>query len=224
MYQFLFLFLLSTFSLKQDIPTAKPGDFIVYAYKQSLVLVRIAENSGPLLVVEEISAPVSTVSGNWQEWLSKEAPGHSSWTISRINVASGKLVSIFSVDERTFLDSNPAFQFLPTLFTLDARPIDPSDQKRIGPQPLPGEKDFRQLWRPKIMFEGKQISPPIQPYRVLWPNDDSELSGKPIDIYLVREGGLTYLPYWIEVAGALGKAKISAIDSGKNLSSPVILK
>ena len=210
--------------LKEEVKKAEKGDFIVYAYKQSVVLCLIRENTPPMLVVEEISAPLDQTQTNWQEWISKQAPGHTSWTISRINITDGNIASIFSVDARSFLNSNPAFQFLPTLISLQLHRIEPYDRKYIGAAPLAGEQDLRSLWLPKIIFQGKQIFPLINAYRVRWPKDESELSGKPIDIYLVASdtsgGALTYLPYWIEVL-SVAKAKISALDSGKNLSSPI---
>ncbi len=228
MYKLLCLLLLPlqllALDLKQDVAKAQTGDFIVYTYKQSLVLFRIRENNPPTLVVEEISAPIAAASKNWQDWLSHDAPGHTSWTISRINIHSGKVESIFSVDEKRFQNSNPAFQFLPTLFQLTLNPIEPYERKYVGAQPLAGEVDLRRLWLPKIIFETKQIFPSVLAYRVRWPKDESELSGKPIDLYLASDKGITYLPYWIEVFGGLGKAKISALDSGKELSSPANLQ
>lgn len=212
---------LVAFDLKEAIKSAETGDFIVYQYKNSLVLLRIREQKAPKLVVEEVSAPQTAVTANWQEWLTKQAPGHTSWTISQINIDSGRVESIFSVDDRGYLNANPAFQFLPTLLKLTPEPIEPHNRKYIGAEPLAGEKDMRHLWLPKIIFEGKQLNVPVNAYKVKWPDDESELSNKPIDVYYVQSGALTYLPYWIEVAGALGKAKISALDSGKKLSSPI---
>ncbi|MCE5293175.1 MAG: hypothetical protein LLF94_00995 [Chlamydiales bacterium] len=227
MYKLLCLLLLPlqllAFDLKQDVKSAVTGDYIVYAYKNSLVLFRIRDNVDSILTVEEISAPNTSHATNWQEWITKNAPGHTSWTISRINTATGKVESIFSVDERRFLNANPAFQFLPTLFQLTLMPIDKEDRKLMGPQPQAGEVDMRRLWLPKIVFEQKQITPPITPYRVRWPKDESELAGKPIDLYFAQKPAITYLPYWIEVFGGFGKAKISALDSGSGLSSPIRL-
>ncbi len=206
-----------------QIEDAKPGDFIVYGYKESLVLVRVREYKAPHLVFEEINAPKQANSTDWQAWISKNAPGHTSWTISRIDLETHKVDSIFSVDEKMFTDSNPAFQFLPTLLTLKLEPIDRAARKRIGIEPQSGEPDVRRLWQPKIIYEGKEISPPVSAYTTKWPADDSELSGKTIDIYLVQNPALTYLPYWIEVSGGVQKAKISALDSGRNLTSPITL-
>ena len=207
--------------LKKEITIAEPGDYIVYAHKQSLVLLRIRENKAPNLEIEEISAPTTACSSNWQKWISKNAPGHTSWTITRIDTNSGKIASIFSVDEMQFLNANPVFQFFPTLINLKLEPVAPADRKFIGPKPLAGEQDFRKPWLPKIIYENQQVFPQVQVYLVKWPDDASELAGKPIDLYFAEDKALTYLPYWIEVAAGLTKAKISALDSGKSLTSPV---
>lgn len=202
-------------SLKEEVPKAQKGDYIVYGYKESLVLVRVKENTPPILTIEEISAPRSCIESNWQEWLKNNAPGHTSWTVSRINIKEDKVESVYSVDDKEYVNSNPAFQFLPTLFRLHLTPIEAIDRKLIGPPPAPGEPDFRKLWLPKIVYEGKEIHPQLLAYRVRWPKDDSELSDRLIDVYIPQNGALTYFPYWIEVFAGLGKAKIMAIDSGR---------
>lgn len=196
---------------------------MVYSYKESLVLLRIRDVSPTLLIVEEISSPRQAATAtNWQEWVTKEAPGHTSWTITRIAMATGKVISIFSVDQGEFLDTNPAFMFLPTLLELPLKPVEAHERKYVGAEPLEGEVDNRRLWKPKIIFEQKEIFPKIAAFRVRWPDDASELSGKPIDLYFAEDGPIPYLPYWIEVFAAQ-KAKISALDSGHGLTSPVRL-
>ncbi len=228
MYRLLLLLLLPlqlfAFELKQDILKAKTGDFIVYSYKESLVLLRIRESSPHMVTLEEVSSPRSGKGDmSWQEWMTKDAPGHTSWTITKIAIATGKVISIFSVVSREFLTTNPAFLFLPTLLQLPLKPIEAHDRKYVGPEPMAGEVDHRRLWKPRIIFEGKELSPQIAAYRIQWPDDASDLSGKPIDLYFAQDGAITYLPYWIEVAAGLGKAKISALDSGTGLTSPVKL-
>lgn len=217
----LFPLQLLALDLKQEIKKAEIGDFIVYSYKQSLVLLRICKQSGEEIEVEEISAPLASVKQkNWQEWVKNGAPNHTSWTISTIDLVDGKVLSIFSVDDKKFLNSNPSLQFLPTLVKLSLQPIEPHDRKMVGAQPLPGEIDQRRLWLPKIYFAGKEITPPIAAYKVFWPKDESELAGKPLDLYFAEKEALSYLPYWIEVAAGVSKAKILALDSGHKLASP----
>jgi len=212
---------LFAFNLKDEIKKAQKGDFIVYSYKQSLVLLRVAGLAENELVIEEVSGPLHSIEQkNWQEWLQNGAPLHTSWTISTIDIANGKVRSIFSIDEKKYLNSNPSLQFLPTLLQLSFHTIDPAERKMVGAAPLPGEIDTRHLWLPKIVFQGKQIHPFIAAYKVFWPKDESELAGKALDLYFAEKEALSYLPYWIEVASGVTKAKILALDSGKQLASP----
>lgn len=219
MYKLLCLLILPLQLLCLDLSQAEVGDFIVYAYKDSLVLVRVQKVDATSIALEEVSAPLSQQTANWQKWLSERAPGHTSWTISSIDTKSGKLTSLYSVDQAEYLNHNAAFQFLPTLLQLTLEPINPKDRKLLGPQPLAGERDDRPFWLPKIIFEGKQIHPKVAAYRVRWPDDDSELANKAIDLYMPEQAAICYLPYWIEVAGGFAKAKIWAVDSGKNLAN-----
>lgn len=216
---------LSAFELREAVKTATKGDYIAYSYKQSLLVLRVAKFENPLLVVEEISAPLEAKKEtSFADWLQKKAPGHSSWTLSEIDIETGKIKRIFSVDERKFLPNNPDFQFLPTLFRVELKPVAEEDLKRIGAPPLEGEMDHRKIWLPKIIFDGKEINPPLRVFRTDWPRDTSELSGKPIDLYLAEKEAITYLPYWIEIIGKTGRLKIAALDSGRNLASPVSLE
>ena len=50
----------------------------------------------------------------------------------------------------------------------------------------------------------------------------ADLSNKTIEIYLPRNSQIypTYFPYWLQVNGVAGKAKIRIIDSGSRLKSP----
>lgn len=206
--------------LQQEIRKAEVGDFVVYGYKQQITLLRIASNNGKELVVEEISIQ-NPEKKKWQEWLSSGAPGHSSWTISALSIEKGSIDFIYSVDEKAYISKPITFQFLPTLLTVSLQPIAPTERKYIGAEPMAGEMDFRRLWLPKIIFEEKEIKAQIEVFRLFWPQDDSELSGKPLDLYIPSNEAITYLPYWIEISAGLTKIKIGVIDSGKKLISPV---
>ena len=194
------------------------GDYIVYAYKEQLSLLIIAKNTEHTLTVEELSLPKGK-EVHWQEWISKNAPGHTSWTCTKIDLVAKKILSIFDVDSGRELPHNSQIQLLPTLFKLTLEPIKPEERKYIGPQPQPGEVDVRKPWFPKVFFNGKEEHLAIESFRAYWPKDGSELSGKPFDLYFAKEGVLSYLPYWIEMYGPISKVKIMAIDSGTDLST-----
>jgi hypothetical protein len=216
----LLFFAFSTlFGYEQDVSSIREGDFIVYAFKHQLSLIVIKEKTGPVITVEELTAPQQEQKMNWQEWLDKQAPGHTSWTITKIDLASKKVLSLFDVDSNTWIQKLPAAQLLLTLLNLDLHKLLPEERKYIGPQPLPGEVDSRPLWLPKVVFNGKELHPPINVFRAYWPKDGSEISQKPFDLYFAAQGALLYLPYWIEMHGPISKIKIMAVDSGTNLST-----
>lgn len=204
--------------LQQEIHKAEIGDFVVYGYKQQTTLLRIAGHNEQELIVEEVSAQDQKVD-NWQAWLSKGAPGHSSWTISHISIKDGTINSIYSVDENSYISRPVTIQFLPTLLTSPLKPI--TTPKYIGAEPMAGEMDFRRPWVPKIVFEGKPVEAEVEAFCLSWPTDDSELSGKSLDLYIPKNEAITYLPYWIEMNAGLNKIKITVIDSGKKLISPI---
>ena len=74
-----------------------------------------------------------------------------------------------------------------------------------------------------MIVEG-QVVPGVEfnAWRTRWIKDDSELSGKVIDIYLPKDADkhLSYFPYWLQISGVVGKAKVRIIDSGLGLRSP----
>jgi hypothetical protein len=222
---FLFIFFfqvantfLGAFELKTRLTTAAPGDFIVYQYKSHITLVRIAKHSPNELVIEEITAPKGDY--NWQEWLNKNAPEHTSWTITTLEPTTLKTLSSYSLDEPSAVATTD-LQFLPTLLKLQLQSIPTDEQKKIGAEPMAGEVDMRKIWHPKIMWKGKSIDIPIDAFKAMWPKDESELAGKIIEVYIPQKEALSYFPYWIEIGSGPLKAKVQAIDSGSGLSSKI---
>ncbi len=220
---FLFLWSVSCFgiTLGDAFENARPGDFVVCAYQKHLTILIIKENNETSIAFEEISGPMNLINeylGKWNTWIEKDAPQHTSWTISTMSKSTKEITSIYSKDAEEYLAVDSAISFLPTLLLLPFHSITPSERKHLGPPPMPGEPDFRKLWNPKIIYEGKEIYPPIVVERVFWPNDKSDLSGKAIDLYIPRQDAITYFPYWVEIAVAFGKVKIRVVDSGRNLT------
>lgn len=208
---------LDALQLKNRLDSATPGDFIVYAHKTTATLLCIDAISEDKLVVTEIGFVTAGHDlRSWQKWLDAGAPGHISWTISTLDRKT------YAVTERRSLtgpdEAAADLQFLPVLLQLDLKAIPKDEQKKIGPEPLASEIDHRKLWQPKIIFEAKELFPPVTAYRIIWPPDTSPLSSKMIDLYVAdSKEVLTYLPYWIEVMSGPLKTKIYAIDSGRGL-------
>ena len=231
---FSILFLLSSLqgfalTLLEEFQKAETGDFAVFEQQKQITLFRIAEKTDKDLVIEEVAATTTTLDPktiNWQEWLSKGAPGHTSWILSRFSLKDSKLQSIFSYSANEWIETDAAFVFLPTLFNLPLMQVAQDEKKRIGPPPEAGEPDRRRLWSPKVVFNGQAYTPPCQVLRAVWPKDATELSGKVIYLYIPESQTvehphyLDYFPYWVEIAGSISKVKLRVIDSGKGLTSP----
>lgn len=94
----------------------------------------------------------------------------------------------------------------------------------MGPRPPEGARDTRRYWAPKMVYEGEVVFDlKFEAWKTRWPRDCTEMSGKTITAYLPEEGQRkypAYFPYWLEIQGMLGKAKVRIIDSGKGLRSP----
>ena len=225
-------------TLLDEFSKAKEGDFAVFEQQKQITLFRIAKKTDKELIVEEVTATAKPADLNWQAWLTQGAPMHTSWTLSRFDLATGAIQSIYSYGTNEWIQTDGArdvtLTFLPTLFTLPLVVVLENDRKRIGPPPESGESDRRKLWVPKAIFQGKANLVPFYVFRVEWPKDVTELSGKVIYLYIPGSNEskknerqtdecLNYFPYWVEVVGKISKVKLRVIDSGKNLTSPAAL-
>ena len=212
MRYFLFIFLFSSqlfsFSLHERFKKATPGDFVVLAHQKQLMLLLVVEQKDNKLVIEEITGPNTiqkTYGNDWKKWLSEGALEHTSWDKTTLDL-----------EKQSTLSKDLAF--LSTLLYLPLEQVLEKDRKRAGPEPASGEMDFRYLWQPKIVVEGKEESVTTTVWKTIWPEDTSDLSGRHVLIYLAADPALPYFPYWTEVKGALGSVKIRVIDSGKSLT------
>ena len=94
-------------------------------------------------------------------------------------------------------------------------------RKRVGPRASSG-RESRPLWQPRMIVDGQPINGVLfDAWRTRWPADGSELSGKMIEVYLPKdtERYPAYFPYWLQINGAIGKAKVRIINSGNKLQS-----
>lgn len=205
-------------SLLENMQKARPGDFIVTAQGKSLTLLHIYAKKDNNLTIEEISAPSSCVKsapGIWKTWISQRAPGHTAWVLYTIDLKTGKLLSSYSVMRQAKQDVASANNFLTTLLNLKLELIPPRQRKKLG-------ASFS-LWQPKMVVEGKTI-PGVQfdAWRTQWPKDQTDLSERTIDVYIPHESEKypSYFPYWLEISGLVGSAKVRIIDSGTGITSP----
>lgn len=210
--------LFGTIVLRDNLKMTKGGDYIVAAQGKNISLLRISHNDGKKLWLEEISLPASKCLSSWREWAGQGAPGNTSWVLYQIDLESGAMLNAYSYTRRVSFQITDAENFLGTLLSLPLTPIPDKERKLVGPPPGDGP-DFRRIWQPKLIVEGHEIKNiPFSAWKTRWPKDGTELSDRSIVIYLPADPHYpAYFPYWLEISGFMGKAKVRIIDSGQNL-------
>lgn len=212
--------------LKENLRRAKKGDYIVTAQNKTYTLLHIYDKQEESLIIEEITVPVSKIklkNFSWKQWTSLGAPSHTSWVMYSINLANGQMKEYFSFTKNSWFDIAKADNFLSTLLNLRLTPIPLKERKKVGPPPTDSSHDWRSIWQPKMVVDGKLIEGvAFDAWKTQWPKDGSELSGRTIEVFVPQENDKypSYFPYWLQISGMIGKAKIRIIDSGSNLASP----
>ncbi|MCE2983869.1 MAG: hypothetical protein LW832_09935 [Parachlamydia sp.] len=208
--------------LKENLKGARPGDYLVVSSNKTNTLMHIFDKKNNVVTVEEVSVPDGRRPPlSWKEWILANAPGNTSWVMYDIDLTTGQMLRYFSFTKNGWYSIPDADNFLSKLLNLKLTRIDDAARKRVGPKG-PGI-DRRALWQPRMIVDGKPVNNVFfDAWRTRWARDGSELSGKVIDIYLPKESELypAYFPYWLQINGAIGKAKIRIIDSGRHLHSP----
>jgi hypothetical protein len=209
--------------LRQNLARANIGDYIVTAQNKSYTALLVRSKNDKNMVIEEITLPSSKVPKNfagWKQWLKAGSKGNTCWVSYDISLAEGAIIGAFSYTRNEWFSVSQSQNFLSTLLNLQLKPIPMNERKKIGPPPNSGTPDRRSIWQPQLIVEGQPV-PDVQfdGWRTRWPKDGSELSGKAIEIYVPRDQGQypSYFPYWLQVSGMVGKAKVRIIDSGTGL-------
>ena len=215
--------------LKERLRDASVGDYIVAALDNTYTAIIIREKTPQKLSIEEITIPSARLQQNspswtgWKGWIQQGAPENTSWALYAIDPSSGEMLSYFSYSQNSWCDVASTDNFMPKLLNLQLEKMQHGTIKRVGPAPTNGMADKRRAWAPRMVFEGKVIpNVAFQGWKTSWPHDNSDLSGKIIFVYVPEDSQTypSYFPYWLEIRGVTGKAKVRIIDSGKNLESP----
>lgn len=210
--------------LKQNLTDATPGDYIVASRGKCYALLHVNQHIGNTLRIGEITVPSSRFPRtpvDWKEWVTKGAPGHTGWLMYEIDIHTGHLNTLYSVTPHGWIPLSQQDRFLSTLLNLRLQYIPPSQRKQVGPSLLPGGgSEPKRAWTPLMVMDGKAIKGvSFDAWKTKWPNDSSELSGKTIEVYVPEDHQKypAYFPYWLQVSGMVGKAKIFIVDSGRGL-------
>lgn len=200
--------------LKENFKKTEAGDYIISHQCNNYTLMAIREKGDTTLTIEEITVPeIRRPAMGWKEWVEQGAPGNTCRVRFTLDVNTGQILQ--STHTLSKSDS-----FLPTLLNLRLEKVPAKDRKRIGGPSTPRLADRRPFWNPPLIFSGKRIEGvSFDAWRTLWPHDGTELSGQLIVAYVPEESSRypAYFPYWLEVGGVLGKAKLRIVDSGKGL-------
>ena len=231
--QLLFLLLLplalvgQEISLLENLAKAEPGHYLVTEQNKTYTFLHISENSNNRIIMEEVSIPGAKYpqrSMMWRDWFESGAPGHTSWIQSQINLTTGECEEAYSIPHQSWIDTTETSRFMATLLNLRFTETPSVKRRKVGPAPGYGKPDRRLLWHPRLIVDGDHHQNiPFQAWTARWPADGSELSHKKVEIYLPDTTTQTYpthFPYWLEVEGKLGRAKIRVIDSGTGVHSP----
>lgn len=214
-----------TLFLRENLKKAKAGDYIVTMQNKTLTLFHISQTAANSVLIEEISIPFTKFQQeacSIRAWLENGAPKYTSWTMYKVDLANGQMLKSYVFMQNGWFEKPVNNAFLTTLLNLRLNSVPISERKQIGR--LQNSKcDPSSFWQPKLIFENQWIKDiPFNAWRTKWPNDKSDLAGKTVEIYTPEDSDLypAYLPYWLEISGMIGNAKIRIIDSGRNLNSP----
>lgn len=221
----LFLFSDSFLHLKEKFYCGKVGDYIVSSQEGHYSLLFIRSLSKESLILEEVTIPeylIDLKQCDWQSWLNKKAPGHTSWTLYEVSLDTGKLIEAFSYSKKGWLYLTESEQFFSRLMTLPLTRVSQENRKKIGPSPEKGEEDRRALWNPPVTIYGKKLSKPsFEVFSTRWPEDSSPLSSCHIELYFFKDDPSFPFPFWLEIKSPHYSFKMKAVDSGHNLFSPI---
>lgn len=208
--------------IEERLGKAENGDYLVFSGKKMLMLIRVHAISPRSIIFEEITAPEEKVKikdGNWPAWVQAMAPGHSSWSMIEIDRTTGEILECYSFSRGAWLQVSSQESLIATLLKLPLQEVPSADQRRIGPAPLDGERDYRKIWQPPATIAGKKESLQFDVFKTLWPKDGTELAGQTLLLYFDQKSEFP-LPFWIQVETTHLNISFRAIDAGKSLKSP----
>lgn len=215
--------------LRDNLRKARKGDFIVTVQGKNYSLLHIYAKKSENLTIEEISIPIAKVpkqNFSWSSWVETGACGYSSRVIYTVDLASGQMKNFYTFMRGNWYEMSPKEAFLPTLLNLRFGFVQPEARRHVGMPMSAGAKDKRPLWHPRMVVNGQAVEGVrFDVWKTTWPKDGSELSGKTIEVYLPEEGyGYpAYFPYWLQISGLVGSAKVRIVDSGTGLNSLISL-
>lgn len=222
---FSFPLLASPLTFKDRLGKAKNGDYFVIEANKMISLIAIRFSGAETILIEEIGVPAQNIASRaepsfWKDWVKKRAPGHTSWAMIELELETGQVVECYSFSRGGWMEISPGESLFATLLQLPLHLVPQEHRRRIGPPPLHGEADLRQVWEPPLIFEGKkQEGAHFEVFETAWPDDGSELAGKTLLLYFDAESRFP-LPFWIQVESTAAMAQVRTLNAGHHFVSP----
>lgn len=207
-----------TLLLRNNLQRAQPGDYIVTAQNKNYTILLVRSKDTDNISIDEITVPSQRVQQpiSWKNWIEKSAPGNTCWIMYTIHLPTGAIQKTFSFTKNEWVTIPQSQNFLSTLLNLQFEKVPDSERKKMG-SAMSVKTDQRALWQPPLIVQGKKISGvTFEEWRTHWPKDGTELSERTIEVYLPKDSDKypSYFPYWLQISGMVGKAKVRIIDSG----------
>lgn len=212
--------------LRDNLKRAQQGDFLVSTQNKNYTVLLIRGKDGEQLYIEEITLPSSRLPKSpfsWRKWVEGGAPGHTCWLMYTVHLPTGIMQQTYSYTRNEWVTIPQSQNFFSTLLNLKLNKIDDSERKKVGPPPAADSRDRRRTWQPDLVVDGSVIKGvTFDAWRTRWPNDGTDLSGKVIEVYVPQDSDKypAYFPYWLQISGIVGNAKVRIVDSGSGLVSP----
>jgi hypothetical protein len=206
--------------LKENLKRAKVGDYLVSAQNKNYTVLLARSKDATSLTFEEITVPMKRIAEkgfSWKRWIEGGAHGHTCRVLYAIDLTTGTMQRAYSYTKNEWTSIPQSQNFLATLLNLRLKMVPLTERKKVGPLPLPDSPDRRSLWQPKVIVNGQVVDGVIfDVWKTQWPKDGTDLSGKAIEIYVPKENEKypSYFPYWLQVNGMVGKAKMRIVDTG----------
>lgn len=181
---------------------ALEGDCLILKQGQTIYALKISKNPTSFFIAKANDSLLKrTPYSSWIDWLENGAEGALETTKSNLDTIDTQFPEFYLV------------------LTLPWDVVEHGSRRKVGPEPLSGEIDFRPEWNPKIVVNGATVDKCTSTaYNTYWPNDGSEASGKRLVAYFpISDKTVDWFPYWIEFPGL--KGALFVIDSKKEPSS-----
>lgn len=218
-------FLDASLYLRDNLKKAKAGDFIVTMQGKTYSLLHIDATTDQTMTIEEITVPVHKICRSqfsWRNWVEQGAPGNTSWVRYTIDLHTAEMKDYFSFTKNQWFEPPKQNNFLSTLLNLQLEYIPLVQRRKIGVSIRSAARDKRPIWQPQMIVDGRIVDcVTFDAWKTCWPKDGTDLSGRTIEVYTPRENGAysSYFPYWLQISGVVGNAKIRIVDSGQGMPS-----